>query len=996
MSLRSWRASSRARRSITVAVVFAVVASLVGLTRASSTAEAADAPPIAQKLAVPSYIHPLADPGAWTRLVQSKPGTVGISMANVLNGPDYEPKPEWAAVIERAHAAGQKVLGYVDSGYFGTTGQRTRAGSVRPQDWTAQIERDVAAWYQFYGPNIDGIFFDQGQNACGPTAGSDEYADLYRDVNRYVKRNHPGALTVINPGTGVPQCYEDTADVLLTFESDYAAYIGQNPNPVLNYKPLDWTPMDPDKIWHLIYAASEAQVADALQKSRERNVGWVYVTDDVMVNPWDTLPAPSYWDLEQSSIATAPPAGATGPTAPVVTVSGTAATSVTLAWQPAAPGSAPVVGYDVLDGGAWIESTRGDATSWTVADLGAGTAHRFTVVARDAVGARSAPSTPVAVATAGTDPSPPTTPAAVTASATDYTTTTVSWSPSTDAEGPVTGYDVQLDGQEVLELPAGATSVLVSELPAAATSTFTVTSRDASGQRSAPSQPVAVTTLALPDGRRIINPSVAETADSISYKADFLVPFSFRRVFISTGVPTDPCWRSNTAQALCVSYLVENGALQKYVGDGTGWGWTKVRDLNPTIDGYSYTWTISPTDIGSPATHQVLFNAEGYAPLTYTDTPITSTAPAPPVPDQWIGGGNPSGFAPCTCNGTEVDPLTGELALVDHDISAPYSPTGELARTLTRTYSSARAATEGRFGAGWIDSYDLRLAVQPNGSVVIRQENGSNVVFGRDADGTYAALPTFDAGLTANPDGTWSFVRKGTATFTFDASGRLAAKAGAGDELTLGYDDEGLLRTVRSRDGEALTFDYIGTLVVRVTDGLGRRVSYGYDARHDLRSVNDDTTRVASYEYDANHLLIKVDTPRNRRAVYYGYDAEARVHTRLNERWHLTIYDYAIDPTTLDGSSTTTSGLWGEVTRSVFQGGNLVSQTYDDGTPFASTVRYENDPTTREVLRMVDPRWLGQRAALRGRPPRLPLVVTPAPRPTGGGGVRGCGARSPR
>ena len=131
---------------------------------------------------------------------------------------------------------GVKVVGYVDTGYLGTTGQRTRLGSSAIIDWISQIERDVDAWYAFYGADLSGIFFDQGQNACGPTATSQDWALLYGQLDAYVKRAHPGALTVLNPGIAVPQCYEHSADVLVTFEGSYEAYTN-DPSSSLTYTP---------------------------------------------------------------------------------------------------------------------------------------------------------------------------------------------------------------------------------------------------------------------------------------------------------------------------------------------------------------------------------------------------------------------------------------------------------------------------------------------------------------------------------------------------------------------------------------------------------------------------------------------------------------------------------------------------------------------------------------------------------------------------------------
>lgn len=262
---------------------------------------------IAQKIGDPSYIDPTTDGGDWDRLIGSTAGKVAIAVANVSNGPGHGPEPAWASVIQREHATGTKVLGYVDTGYFGTTGLRTRSGSTSEADWTSQIEQDVNAWYAFYGPGIDGIFFDEGQHACGPTSGSNAWVDLYGRINAYAKTNRPGAMTAINPGKVVPRCYENTADVLVTFEGSYDSYVN-------HYAPLSWNPVDPLKIWHLIYDAStQADMEKAVSLSQSRNAGYVYVTNDVLPNPYDTLPPSSYWAHEEGRVT---PGGSRSSTPP--------------------------------------------------------------------------------------------------------------------------------------------------------------------------------------------------------------------------------------------------------------------------------------------------------------------------------------------------------------------------------------------------------------------------------------------------------------------------------------------------------------------------------------------------------------------------------------------------------------------------------------------------------------------------------------------------------
>ncbi len=535
---RWWR-STRAGRC-----AGALALGLGGLYAAPVVDAATSAPAGSQQIAIPSYIHPGADPAAWDRLIGSDPGKVGIAVANVLNGPDIERKDEWASVMRRAHDAGIKVLGYVDTGYFGGTGMRTRLGSTRPEDWLSQAQQDINSWYELYGDDLGGIFFDDGQNACGPEDGSNRWADLQAQLNEFQKRRHPDSLTVLNPGTVVPQCFENTADVLLTFESPYDAYVGTNPNDALNYRELGWTPADPSRIWHLVYGASREQMLHAIDLSRERGAGYVYVTDDIPANPWDSVPEAGYWNDEQAAVSGGFVAPDPYPPLPFLNVS------------------------------------------------------------------------------------PPTAPEALTATSTDFTSTTLSWEPSneTDTGDAVSGYEILSGARAILTMPADISSVRVGGLMPGYDYLFTVRATDRSGNSSLPSAAVVVTTPTLSEA--IASPEVNETDTTVTYGAAFFMPFSFRRVFIVTD-NGQPCWWTGTVPQQCSEYLIENGALLHYSGgsEGSGWTWTKVRDLPGSYDGgYRYSWTLDKADLSSPGV-QTVFNGEGYGPLSYLGVPTAVSVP---------------------------------------------------------------------------------------------------------------------------------------------------------------------------------------------------------------------------------------------------------------------------------------------------------------------------------------------------------------------------------
>jgi hypothetical protein len=322
-----------------------------------------------EQIAVASYINPLGDPASWERLLSYDTQKVSVLVANVLNGPDYVVDDSWKSVIDKAASQGKKILGYVRTGYLGVSQQQftTRLGSKDLADWASQIEQDVDKWFELYGTSVGGIFFDEGWPECGP---NNIYADLYAHINNYTKRKHPGAFTVLNPGSPIAQCFEDTMDTLLTFESSYETYIN-------SFSPNVWTPKDPRKIWHIIYKVPQDQIATVAALAKSRHSGLLEFTDDDQPNPYDNLPNEAYMQAVIGAVQGGTPsikdpakatssyvAGLPGD----VAVSSSDYSSVTLTWSSVAN----ALGYAVYKDGALVLELPASLTRATVGMLNPG------------------------------------------------------------------------------------------------------------------------------------------------------------------------------------------------------------------------------------------------------------------------------------------------------------------------------------------------------------------------------------------------------------------------------------------------------------------------------------------------------------------------------------------------------------------------------------------------------------------------------------------------
>ncbi|KAF2223372.1 Spherulation-specific family 4-domain-containing protein [Elsinoe ampelina] len=324
-----------------------------------------------QQIAVASYTNPLGDPAAWSRLISYDTNKVSVLVANVLNGPDYIVDSSWASVIQQAAASGKTVIGYVRTGYLGVSQQRfkTRLGSSNLADWASQIEQDVDKWFELYPGGISGIFFDEGWPECGP---NNIYSDLYAHINAYTKRKHPGAYTVLNPGSPMAQCFEDTMDTLLTFESSYETY-------TTSFVPNDWTPKDDRKIWHIIYRVPQDKIEEVATLARSRHAGYVEITDDDNPNPYDNVPSDAYMQavmatVQGGNVGIAVPkelggsyvAGLPGDT----TITASDYTSVTIVWSPVAN----ALGYAVYQNSQLVLEMPATLTRATIGMLQPGSA----------------------------------------------------------------------------------------------------------------------------------------------------------------------------------------------------------------------------------------------------------------------------------------------------------------------------------------------------------------------------------------------------------------------------------------------------------------------------------------------------------------------------------------------------------------------------------------------------------------------------------------------
>jgi hypothetical protein len=258
-------------RPVTVVVVVAIL--VLGVA-AGITAKLTTQPPAAQSknchpqhTFVPAFFY---DSGIWQEAANTKPVPSYMILDISGLGAGSGPVGHFQNIVKKEKAAGVTILGYSSTGY-----------GTRP---LSQVEADVRHYKAWYG--VTDMFLDE-------VKGINSQLPYYRKLAHYIRGTNPGASIWINPGDYPDPSYMSVSNVVMAFEGPYSLYHNIDvPSWAFGY--------NPDRFANTVYATSGSQVTSALNLSKTRNAGYVYVTDGTGANPYNGLP--SYWSTEDSAI----------------------------------------------------------------------------------------------------------------------------------------------------------------------------------------------------------------------------------------------------------------------------------------------------------------------------------------------------------------------------------------------------------------------------------------------------------------------------------------------------------------------------------------------------------------------------------------------------------------------------------------------------------------------------------------------------------------------
>lgn len=232
-----------------------------------------------QSIAVPMYEYPTIGT-FWDDITGAGGGTVPFVIVNPASGPGVAADPIYTSEIAENTTDGIRSIGYVYSSY-------------QTRNWQ-EVYDDIDDWYQLY-PGISGIFIDLVEDN---TAAELCYiAGLYN----HVKNVHPNDLVILNPGTNINPTYEPYGDIFMNAENTLSVY--QSSWSIM-YPGWEDNPANQNRFWHAIHTADPVDYTTALNLTRANNAGWVYITDDVMPNPYKVTP--TYWSTEVSDVDALP------------------------------------------------------------------------------------------------------------------------------------------------------------------------------------------------------------------------------------------------------------------------------------------------------------------------------------------------------------------------------------------------------------------------------------------------------------------------------------------------------------------------------------------------------------------------------------------------------------------------------------------------------------------------------------------------------------------
>ena len=208
------------------------------------------------------------------------------AIINPDNGPGgiNDPNSDYVNGMNDLAARSVDMIGYVYTNY----GNRA----------IDEIKEDIFKYYSDFNLSsttaLSGIFLDEAS-----TSTEQSILGYYEELYDYVKSLAGFETVILNHGTYAPEAYMLLADVNVIHENNYQSWLDYKPDSYID----DYSD---DHFAALLHStSSESDMIDAIDLAKLRGIGHIFITDDMLSNPYDNLP--TYWALEIDAIESAIP-----------------------------------------------------------------------------------------------------------------------------------------------------------------------------------------------------------------------------------------------------------------------------------------------------------------------------------------------------------------------------------------------------------------------------------------------------------------------------------------------------------------------------------------------------------------------------------------------------------------------------------------------------------------------------------------------------------------
>jgi len=352
-----------------------------------------------------------------------------------------------------------------------------------------------------------------------------------------------------------------------------------------------------------------------------------------------------------------------------------------------------------------------------------------------------------------------------------------------------------------------------------------------------------------------------------------------------------------TSSAVIVERLLEGRGFEivnslNGAGNSVSKGWTGKNSSGKLVDAGNYRISLAARNTGATC------GDDGDFKSLSSNINVKATPPFSACRFPQNYGSMPSTQGKCD---STVDFATGNLY---HSQPLFTLPNPKFFGEFSLSYNSLSSQND-ILGMGWTHTYNLRLAVNNDGSYTLTEGDGAKTVL-YSKDGYFSPQNWNFPALIVNPNGTFTVQHKDGITYSFDQDKKITAISDrnsntisftyTGNNLTSVTDPNGRnvtftysnnkINTISDPSGNAHTFSYAGQDLTQVSSqiaGVGTSSwSYTYYDNSFMHTKTDPLNKTTTYYYDSDHRLIQSTDPESKNRSF-SYDS-AQSLTQMTEK----------------------------------------------------------------------------------------------------------------